>query len=169
MSFLVIIRGPLGIGKSVVSRRISEIFRAEYISIDDLLDEHGLWNTGELAEFLAANRFAIEVAGTALRKRRPVIVDGNFYWEAQIQDLLAHLKVPSFVFTLAAPLEVCIQRDAGRRSPHGAESARAVYAKATEFAYGSVVDASGTVEEVVQDLLSRLGREGHPPLSDPSR
>jgi len=42
MSYFVIIRGPLGIGKSTIARKLSKILNAEYISIDKVLEENNL-------------------------------------------------------------------------------------------------------------------------------
>ena len=38
-SYFIIIRGPLGSGKSTITQKIAKILRAEYIPIDRILDE----------------------------------------------------------------------------------------------------------------------------------
>ncbi len=162
MVFYAIIRGPLGIGKSTVSERLVRELHAEYISIDGILDEQGLWVSGELSEFLAANRVAAERAKPALTRGSSVIFDGNFYWQDQIEDLTRRLDFPHFVFTLQAPLSVCIERDRLRAAPHGSTATREVYAKATAFAYGIGVDANREFETVVRDVLHRLAPQWVP-------
>ena len=40
MSYFVIIRGPLGIGKSTIAKKLTKILKAKYISMDDLCDKN---------------------------------------------------------------------------------------------------------------------------------
>jgi predicted kinase len=160
MSFYVVIRGPLGVGKSTVSQGLAKALGAEPVSIDRILDEHGLeeWEGGYLSQqsFLRANRVAVKHARGFLEAGTPVVIDGNFYWKSQIEDLLIQLDYRHFVFTLRAPLSVCLERDAQRSPPHGPEATRDVFAKSTEFEYGIGVDASRPVDRVVRDIVARL-------------
>ncbi len=161
MSYYVILRGPLGVGKTTVSRRLAEQIGAEYISIDRILDDEGLWVEGKLSEFVGANRFAAQRARSRLAEGKPVIFDGNFYWRTQIQDLVGRLKYPHYVFTLKAPLAVCVARDDGRVPTHGADAARAVYAKSTRFDLGVGLDATRPVARLVREITSHI--RAHPP------
>ncbi len=148
MGFYVVIRGPLGSGKSTLSRRLTRLFGGEHIAIDQILVEYGLeeWEEGYISEksFLRANRIAIKRANPPLRRGIPVIFDGNFYWESALSDLLARLPFPHVVITLKVSLETCVSRDAGRNPPHGPDAAKEVYEKATAFEYGISVDADGS-------------------------
>jgi predicted kinase len=83
MSYYVIIRGPLGVGKSTVSKKLGKIVRAEYISVDRVLDEYDIWYSGRLSEFLKVNVIVARRAGRLLKKGTSVILDGNFYWKSQ--------------------------------------------------------------------------------------
>ncbi|HLM90999.1 MAG TPA: AAA family ATPase [Thermoplasmata archaeon] len=156
MSYCVVIRGPLGVGKTTVSKRLSARIAAEYISIDRILDEDGLWEAGHLSEFLRANEIAAARAEPMLAKRTPVVFDGNFYWKSQIEDLVGRFRYPHFVFTLKAPLRVCIERDARRPKPHGIEAAKEVYAKSTRFEYGIGLDATCPIPSILRKITSRL-------------
>jgi predicted kinase len=160
MVFYAIVRGPLGIGKTTVCERLAEELGAAYISIDRILDKHGLWESGELAEFLRANQFVADLAVAFLARGTPVIIDGNFYWKAQIEDLIARLQFAHYVFTLEAPLKVCIERDQLRCAPHGPAAAREVFVKTTAFDYGVSVDAARPLEAVVSQILHQLPPEG---------
>ena len=42
MSYYIIIRGPLGCGKSTLAERLSKILKAKYFAVDQVLDEHHL-------------------------------------------------------------------------------------------------------------------------------
>lgn len=156
MAYFVIIRGPLGVGKTTVALRLAKELSAEYISIDQILDDEGLWDEGKLSEFVAANKFAADRATASLAKGRPVIFDGNFYWREQIDDLVRRLSSPPFAFTLEAPLSLCIARDAGRASPHGPEAARQVFEKTGQVSYGIPIDASQPLDQTVHEVASRI-------------
>lgn len=152
----VLIRGPLGVGKTSVAKRLSRAIGAEYISIDQILEDHGLWVEGLLPEFLRANEHVADRARVALGRGSSVVVDGNFYFEAQIDDLLQRLPARPFVFTLSAPLEVCARRDRERELSYGEEAAAQVYEKSHRFEAGVSIDATRPIEAVVARILSRL-------------
>lgn len=85
------------------------------------------------------------------------IFDGNFYWKSQIDDLIQRLDYPHYVFTLKAPVEVCIERDKERGETHGADAARVVHKKVSSFDYGVIIDTKDqTVKETVLAILSHL-------------
>lgn len=159
MVFYIIVRGPLGVGKSTVAERLAKEIEGELISIDRLLDEHGLWEAGRLSEFLQANAIAAERAQGCLEKGTPVIFDGNFYWKTQIEDLVHRLDYRHYIFTLKAPLRVCIERDRRRDRPHGRAAAREVYVKSTKFGYGIGLDATRPIASILRAITSRLSPE----------
>jgi predicted kinase len=144
----------LGIGKSTVAREWARQSGAALISIDHLLEEEGLWESGRLSEFLKANAVAARRARPFLRDGTPVIFDGNFYWKSQLEDLVRQLKYRHYVVTLIAPLRVCIERDRRRASSHGAKAAREVYAKSTKFRYGIELDATVPLPVLVRQLAN---------------
>ncbi|PIN87498.1 hypothetical protein COV12_03540 [Candidatus Woesearchaeota archaeon CG10_big_fil_rev_8_21_14_0_10_32_24] len=161
MSFYVIIRGPLGCGKSTIAERLSKELNAEHISVDHILDEHDLTNDKEEGyisqrSFKKANEMIVPKAKEYLNHGTPMIFDGNFYWKSQIEDLIEKLNFPHYVFTLKAPLEVCIERDRNRNKPHGEIAARVVYNKTTEFDYGTLIDISKPLNEAIKEIISYL-------------
>jgi len=91
-----------------------------------------------------------------LQKGTKVIIEGNFYWQSQIEDLIKRLEFPHLVVTLKAPLEVCISRDAQRDTAHGEDAVRAVYARTMAFDYGTVIDATASINDCVDAIYSRL-------------
>jgi predicted kinase len=158
MGFYIIVRGPLGIGKSTVAERLAKEISGELISIDQILEEHDLWESGRASEFLRANKIAASRAERSLAKGTPVILDGNFYWRSVIEDLIRRLGDRHYVFTLQAPLAVCIERDSRRTHPYGSRATRAVYAKSTRFEHGIGVDATGSLEHVLRQIRRHLPR-----------
>jgi predicted kinase len=160
MVYWVLLRGPLGVGKTAVSERLTGRIGGHRISIDRILDEHQLeeWEDGyiSLRSFLRANALAADEARPFLARGTPVIVDGNFYHRPQVEDLRKRLESPALVFTLKAPLELCIERDAQRLPSFGATAAREVFAKATEFEVGVGIDATQPLELVVDAIVSHL-------------
>jgi predicted kinase len=123
MTFYIIIRGPLGCGKSTLAEKISKLLKAKYISMDRVLDDHDLikeWEEGYISQncFKKANEIVALKAKQILKHGQPLVFDGNFYWKSQIEDLIIRLKCPHYVFTLKLPLKECIERDSKRKKKH---------------------------------------------------
>jgi len=154
MNYYVIIRGPLGVGKTTISKALAEQIGGAVVSIDEIADKW--WDGGSVQLYLRANRVAAERARKALSRGVPVVIDGCFYWKTPIRDLERRLAHPHVVITLWAPLSVCILRDSGRKVVHGAEAAGQVYRKVNRFDYGVLVDATRSVRTTVQEIRSRL-------------
>lgn len=169
MSYYIVIRGPLGVGKTAVSQDLVARIGASYVSIDAILDEPGVeeWDDGAgyYSErcFVRANEIAVGRTRSYLDHGNPVVFDGNFYWKSEIADLISRLNFPHYIFTLKAPLELCVQRDGLRDPPHGREATESVYAKSTEFDWGVGIDATRSVEAVVREIASYLPRDSDSP------
>ena len=86
MSFYVIIRGPLGCGKSSIAEKLSKILKAKYFAVDEVLDEHNLtneWEDGYISQrsFIKANKIIASKAKKVLNIGVPVVFDGKFLLE----------------------------------------------------------------------------------------
>ncbi len=171
MSYSVVIRGPLGVGKSTVSSLLARALGAQHISIDRVLEDHGIeeWDRDRISlrSFLKANEIAVDQARKALEAGRPVIFDGCFYWREQLEDLAQRLGGKVAVFSLQAPLEACIGRDRARPLPQAGEAPRGghqlgdqavaeVFRLVASVDYGMAIDASGALEATVAAILGRL-------------
>lgn len=161
MVFYIIIRGPLGCGKSTVAQKLSKKLNAKYFAIDRVLDKYDLTKDKEEGyisqkSFKKANEIITPKAKEVLKKGTLVIFDGNFYWKSQMDDLISRLDFPHHVFTLKAPLEVCIERDRQRGKTHGEMATKVVYKKSTEFDYGIIIDISKPLDEAVEEIISYL-------------
>lgn len=160
MNYFIIIRGPLGVGKSTIAKKLAKQLNAEYISIDALLKEQNLDKIE--GECIPAKNF-IQAIKTILPKikkelaNKIVIFDGNFYHKEQIDYLVQHLQVPHYAFTLNAPIHVCIERDSAREKPLGEGAANAVHNLVMRVEYGTQIKTEGkTTDDVVKEILSRL-------------
>lgn len=91
-------------------------------------------------------------------RETPVIVDGSFYYRSQFDGLVHRMDLSHAVFTLKAPLSVCIERDRQRPGSLAEDRARKVFAKVAEVEYGVVVDTRKLVREVVRELVGYLRR-----------
>jgi predicted kinase len=165
MVYYILIRGPPAVGKTTVATRLARRLRAHYISIDATLKAFHLdtlqYGRIPRRNFLRANDVVVPDAIDRLRAGQVVILDGNFYYAAQIQDLIRRLSSLGFtdhvIFSLEAPLQVCVARDASRPSGIGARNVRHVYRLTNKWRGGvRISTASCTAGATVSALLSIL-------------
>ena len=162
MTYYVIIRGPLGVGKTTISKKLIKKINGEYISIDKVVKENEF--IGKEREdgyftqncYLKANKIIIPKIKDLIKKGVPVVLDGNFYWKSQIDYLIEKLDIEHYIFTLMAPLEVCIDRDSKREKTHGRETSTAIYNKLKELDYGIPIGIDRDINEAVEKILSHL-------------
>ncbi|MFA4872581.1 MAG: AAA family ATPase [Patescibacteria group bacterium] len=161
MNYFIIIRGPLGCGKTTVAETLAKELNAKCFQVDNVLEAHNLTydhEDGYISQksFLKVNEIIAPQAKQALDDSMPVIFDGNFYWKSQIEDLIKRLVFPHYVFTLKAPVEICIARDAKRNPPHGEDAVRAVYNQTAKFDHGTVIDATRPLEKCIDEILTKI-------------
>jgi len=150
---LIIIRGPLGIGKSTISKIISERINAKYLSLDKILDENNLIPEGEgipLESFLNANKLILK----EVTQNNLTIIDGCFYYKEQIEDLENSLKHNLIILSLTCSVEKCIERDSKREKVYGEDSARFVYMVTEKIKAGYYINTENlTTEETIEKAL----------------
>lgn len=161
MTFFVVVRGPLGAGKTTVARALATSIRGAYISIDDLLERYE-WDGGSEGLFLRTNEDAAREARPALDRRAPVVFDGNFYWPKAIDDLARRLPYPHAVYALRVPLRVCVERDRDRVPSYGEAATREVYEKVRPVPGEVEIDGNRPVGEAVAAIRVDLERRGLP-------
>jgi len=119
MSFVVIVRGCPGSGKTTAAMETAKVIKGHYISFDALLGEDGIGNpyivhpsdTGRIL-----NLKALERARPHLEKGTPVVCDWLFDKQAQLDDLKKQLKdFPCHDFLLVTPSPIALKRNAARQ------------------------------------------------------
>lgn len=160
MSFLVIIRGPLGIGKTTIAKKIAKELNAKYISIDKVLEKNNLDredNKFVPEDYIQADNIILPEINSNIKIGKAVILDGCFYFLKQLKHLEKNIAFKIFVFTLKAPVEVCITRDKGRKRVYGEKNAREVFDLVSKFDYGVSINTENKSEtEVVKEIMGYL-------------
>lgn len=113
MSFYIVLRGPAGSGKTTVSEKLTKLFNAHYISVDKIKHDSKLKHSEK--ESLQANSLVIQKAKKCLENNEVVIIDGVFYYESLFRQLSEELQFRQYLFSLDAPIEVCLKRNENRR------------------------------------------------------
>ena len=87
MKKIIIIRGPLGVGKTTVAKILSRNLNADYLSLDQILKENNLESVDgiPLKNFLTANEIICNLVNNS---EKSFIIDGCFYYQEQIDDLV---------------------------------------------------------------------------------
>lgn len=161
MSMLIIIRGPLGVGKSTIAKELAKKLDAEYYSIDSELEKQKLDNIVggciPVENFLKINSIIIPKIKKNLDNGKNVVLDGNFYHKGQTEDIAINLKIVPMIFTLTASLEECIKRDRLRKKSLGKDAAKAVHKLTSKLSLGISIDAEkNSVEEIIKFILQKL-------------
>jgi broad-specificity NMP kinase len=155
MEKIILIRGPLGIGKSTVSKMVAEKMNALYVSVDKVLDDNNLAPGGGIPveNFLKANEIILKQAENS----KIAVVDGNFYYQDQIDDLEEQLKDNLIVVSLTCSVEKCINRNSGREKVYSEDAARFVYAVTEKIRAGHYINTENqTPEETVDEVVTYI-------------
>lgn len=160
MNNLIIIRGPLGIGKTTISKILAQKLNANYFSVDEILSENDLDHIEEKYGRIPEENFSKVndiIIKNVLERNKSFIVEGNFYYLNQIEKLVETIPYRPFIFTLVAPLEFCIERDSKREKPYGVKAATEVYKEVAWLSYGKIIDVSNlSIEQTVNLLYSNI-------------
>jgi len=156
MKKLILIRGPLAVGKTTVSKLLAKNLHAEYLSLDKILEDNNLEGTNEipLENFLKSNEIIFKLISNS---KNSFILDGCFYYQEQIDDLKQKFKNNIIIFTLTSSVETCIERDSKRKKIYGEDSARYVHMVTTKIKTGHEIDNSGlTIQETIAKIMEKI-------------
>lgn len=158
MKKLIIIRGPLGVGKTTVSKILSQNLHLEYLSLDQIVNDNHLVPPDtdgiSLESYLKANEIILDLAN---KSENSLLVDGCFYYQEQINDLVKKFDDNLEIFTLTSHVEKCIERDSKRPKVYGEDSARFVHMVTTKIQAGHEIDNTDlTAEETVEKIMKKI-------------
>lgn len=157
MSYCIIIRGPAGVGKTTISKELSNCIGADYISFDEIMNLNKLdtiVGDGIPSEnFVKANEIVIDM----IKDKTKVVFDGCFYRKEQIDHLLKNIKSEVIIFTLDATLDECLKRNKYRTNALSDENIKQVYLLVAEIKIGISINTFGkTSKQVVLELLNHI-------------
>jgi shikimate kinase len=139
----IIIRGPLAVGKSTIAKELSERLSYEYVSLDELIDSNKLVPSGvvgvPIESFMRANELLWDYAE---QSEQPLVIDGCFYYQEQIDDLIKKLDGEVVIFSLICSIEECVRRDSGRVKVYGEDAARFVHMMVDRVKAGIEIDVT---------------------------
>jgi predicted kinase len=158
MSYVIIIRGPAGVGKSVVAKKLARKLNAYYISLDDVMKKYNLdkiEGDGISAEnFIKADELIIPEVNKRIQKNQAVILDGCFYRKEQIKHLRSQLKVKFKIFSLNATIKECIRRNKFRKRKMSIKSIQQVYDLVTAVKIGiKILTSRKTPSKIVDEIV----------------
>ncbi len=141
-------RGPLGVGKTTVSKILAKKIHAEYVPVDMFLKDHTLKST------LKANEIISKLVSNS---KNSFVIDGCFYFQEQIDDLKKKMDDDVSIFTLISDIETCIKRDSKRKRVYGEDAARYVHKITTKIKAGYEIDNSDlTIQETANKIIERI-------------
>ncbi len=154
----IIIRGPLGVGKSTIARKLSEALNYTYVSLDQVIDDNKLVPPGvegvPLESFLDANELLLQYSQESTQ---PLIIDGCFYYQEQLDDLVSKLNGRVTIFTLSCSVEECIDRDSKRDKVYGEDAARFVHMMTSGVKAGLEIDTSKlSADETLAEIKRKV-------------
>jgi len=154
---IIIIRGPAGVGKTTIAKKLARVLNANYYSFDDIMKVNKLDNiVGDgipTENFIKANEIIIAL----IRQKNVVVFDGCFYRKKQIDHLLNKLKDNVHIFTLDTDINECLKRNKHRKNPMTNDNVKQVYNLVSKLQVGITIDTTGkTVEEIIKFIKSKL-------------
>jgi adenylate kinase family enzyme len=153
---IIIIRGPLGVGKTTIAKLLAEKINAEYISLDKIMKDNNLEEKDGIPvkNYLQANDIILK---TIKDSKDSFIIDGCFYYQKQIDDLKSKFPNSIVFFSLISSVEKCIARDSQREKPYGKESAEYVHMVTTKIKEGYEIDNTNlSITETLNKITSLI-------------
>ncbi len=155
---LIVIRGPLGVGKTTISKLLANSLVYNYLSLDKIIDDNNLSaNDGiPLENFIKSN----EIVFKSCVSDKINLLCGCFYYKDQVEDLKSKFRGNVLFITLFSSLKVCIERDSKREKVFGKESAEFVFSMVDNVKEGYYIDnevltVSETLEKV-SDYINQI-------------
>ncbi len=143
-------------GKSTIAKSLAPMIKADLLQVDVTMEKNNLTKTEDytVEDFLNINKYLIQEAqalpGT-------VVIEGNFYYQEQIDDLRYNLDPDLQVFTLQASLQTCLKRNSQRKNPYTIDAVWAVYKLSSKIKSGINIETDNKgMNEVCQEIFAKL-------------
>jgi uridine kinase len=156
---IILIRGPLGVGKSTIAKLLAKSIGAEYLSLDILLKDNDLEGTDSipLENFLKSNELIFDLITSS---DNSFIIDGCYYHQEQIDDLQKKFNNKILIFSLISDVETCIDRDSKRELVYGKDAASFVHMITTKVKAGHEINNSKlSVEETANKIRELINEQ----------
>lgn len=161
-NILIIIRGPIGTGKTTISKILAAKINAKCFPLDDLLEKSKLNKIDPklgcvpMANFLAVEEDILPEIEKSL-ERQSVIVEGAFYHKAQIDFFLNNISEDIFLVTLKANLETCLKIDKKSVKPYGVGVTKAIFDLVSKFDAGLVINIEGKYKgQIIEQIQTGI-------------
>lgn len=156
MPKIIIIRGPLGSGKTTIAKSLADKINAEYISLDKILKNNNLEGKDGIPveNFIKANNIILKKIKDS---KKSFIIDGCFYYQEQIDNLKNKFPDNLIFFSLISNVEKCIERNSQRDKVYSKDSVKYVHMITTEIKEGYEIDNTDlsineTLNKIIQEL-----------------
>jgi len=156
MPKIIVIRGPLGVGKTTIAKLLADKIGAQYLSLDKILKDNNLEGKDAIPveKFLKANNIILK---TIKNSKNSFIIDGCFYYQEQIDDLKSKFPNDIIFFSLVSSVKKCITRDSQREKAYGKESAEYVHMITTKIKEGYEIDnANLSIPETINKIIEKI-------------
>jgi len=115
---VIILCGPVAVGKSSIARRLRELLPDSRVISTDAFKRR-------------AYRRLMNELYRSLGEYRYIILDGTFYrkaWRERVREIVSH-RGRVFTVLLRAPLELCLKRNAERSKPIPEEAVHIIWSE----------------------------------------
>jgi adenylate kinase family enzyme len=153
---IIIIRGPLGVGKTTIAKSLAKKINAQYLSLDKIMKNNDLEGKDGIPveNYLQANNIILK---TIKDSKSLFIIDGCFYYQEQIDNLKKKFPDNIVFFSLISSVKKCIERDSQRDKSYGQESAEYVHMITTKIKEGYEIDNTNlSILETIDEIIKKL-------------
>ena len=158
MPKIIVIRGPLGVGRTTIAKLLADKINAQYLSLDKILKDNNLEKKDGIPveNFLKANDIILKITQSS---KGSFIIDSCFYYQEQIDDLKNKFSNNIIFFSLVSGVEKCITRDSQREIVYGKNATEYVHMITTKIKEGYEIDNTNlTILETLDEIIEILNK-----------
>lgn len=157
MEYCIIIRGPAGVGKTTITKKLAKEINAKYFSFDKIMEsnklDHIVGDGIPSKNFIKANKIILHL----IKEEKRIILDGCFYRKKQISNLLKNLKTKVYIFTLNTTILECTKRNKKRKNPLKNYDVEQVHNLVSKLKIGINIDTTKkNIKKIVLEILNHI-------------